>query len=66
MVEELANYRYGVLQSVCLVIRLSQATPLPALHSIPMGEPFACVGMDFKEMDQSFDKNHYALVLQGY
>ena len=31
-----------------------------------MGKPFVCVGMDFKEMDQSFDNNHCALVFQGY
>jgi len=38
----------------------------PALHSIPVGEPFACVGMDFKEMDESFDRNRYTLVFQDY
>jgi len=38
----------------------------PALHSIPVSEPFADVGMDFKEMDESFDKNRYALVFQDY
>ncbi|XP_065918777.1 uncharacterized protein [Dysidea avara] len=38
----------------------------PTLHSIPVGEPFAIVGMDFKEMDESFDKNRYALVFQDY
>ena len=38
----------------------------PALQSIPVGEPFSCIGMDFKEMDESFDKNHYALVFQDY
>ena len=37
----------------------------PELHSIPVGEPFACIGMDFKEMDESFD-NRFALVFQDY
>ena len=36
------------------------------LHSIPVGEPFVIVGMEFKEMDESFDKNRYALVFQDY
>ena len=36
------------------------------LHCIPMGEPFECVGMDFKEMDTSTDGNRYALVFQDY
>ena len=31
-----------------------------------MGEPFQCVGMDFKEMDTSTDGNRYALVFQDY
>ena len=38
----------------------------PGLHSIPVGEPFACIGMDFKEIDESFDKNRFALVFQDY
>ena len=38
----------------------------PELHSIPVGEPFACIGMDFKEMDESYDKNRFALVFQDY
>ena len=38
----------------------------PELHSIPVGEPSACIGMDFKEMDVSFDKNRFALVFQDY
>ena len=39
---------------------------LPELHSIPVGETFACIGMDFKEMDESYDKNRFALVFQDY
>ena len=31
------------------------------LHSIPVGESFACIGMDYKEMDESYDKNQFAL-----
>ena len=38
----------------------------PELHSIPVGEPFACIGMDFKEMDESYDRNRFALVFQDY
>ena len=38
----------------------------PELHSIPVGEPFSCIGMDFKEMDESNDNNRYALVFQDY
>ena len=35
-------------------------------QSIPVGEPFECLGMDFKEMDLSNQVNWYALVLQDY
>ena len=38
----------------------------PPLQSIPVGEPFECLGMDFKEMDPSHEGNRYALVLQDY
>ena len=38
----------------------------PELHSIPVGEPFACIPMDFKEMDESYDKNRFALVFQDF
>ena len=38
----------------------------PELHSIPVGEPFTCIGIDFKEMDESYDKNRFALVFQDY
>ena len=38
----------------------------PELHSIPVGGPFACIGMDFKEMDENYDKNRFALVFQDY
>ena len=36
------------------------------LHSIPVGGPFHCIGMDFREMDQSKRGNCYALVFQDY
>ena len=38
----------------------------PPLQSIPVGEPFECLEMDFKEMDVSNQGNRYALVLQDY
>ena len=38
----------------------------PPLHSIPVGGPFHCIGMDFKEMDQSKRGNRYVLVFQDY
>ena len=38
----------------------------PPLKSIPVGEPFECIGMGFKEMDISSEGNHYALVFQDY
>lgn len=38
----------------------------PPLHCIPVGQPFECVGMDFKELDISADGNRYALVFQDY
>jgi len=50
----------------CTTVQGQERRQNPALHSIPVGEPFAVVGMDFKEMDESFDKNHYALAFQDY
>ena len=38
----------------------------PPLHCIPIGEPFECVGIDFKELDISEEGNRYALVFQDY
>ena len=38
----------------------------PPLHCIPVGQPFECIGMDFKELDVSVDGNRYALVFQDY
>ena len=55
-----------VLKSVswytCAIVQGQERKQNPALHGIEVGKPFAYVGMDFKETDQSFDKNHYALV----
>ena len=38
----------------------------PPLKSIPVGEAFECIGMDYKEMDISTRGNRYALVFQDY
>ena len=38
----------------------------PPLKSIPVGEPFEFIGMDFKEMDINSKGNRYALVFQDY
>ena len=51
---------------VCATTQGQERRQNPELHSIPIGEPFACIGMDFKEMDESFDKNRFALVFQDY
>ena len=51
---------------LCATTQGQERRQNPELHSIPVGEPFACIGMDFKEMDESFDKNRFALVFQDY
>ena len=38
----------------------------PPLVSIPVGDTFECVGMDFIELECSKDGNRYALVFQDY
>ena len=50
----------------CATVQGQERKQNPALHSIAVGEPFACISMDFKEMDKSFDDNWYALVFQDY
>ena len=53
----------------CLVCETTQGQERrqnPELHSIPVGEPFSCIGMDFKEIDESYDNNCYVLVFQDY
>ena len=52
---------------VLLVLQYrDKAEDTPPLKSIPVGEPFSCIGMDFKEMDMSKKGNRYALVFQDY
>ena len=51
---------------VCATIQGQERRQNPELHSIPVGEPFSCIGMDIKEMDESYDNNRYALVFQDY
>ena len=41
-------------------------TSLTPLKTIPVGEPFKCIGMDLKEFDVSEKGNRYALVFQEY
>ena len=38
----------------------------PELQSIPIGELFSCIGMDFKELDGSFNNTHFSLVFQDH
>ena len=73
MFNKLSQYYYwqgmrGDIQKVCETCIVCASTQgqerrkKPLLHCIP-GEPFECVGMDFKEMDT---RNRYALVFQDY
>ena len=39
---------------VCATTQGQERRQNPKLHSMPVGEPFGCIGMDFKE---SFDNN---------
>ena len=77
MFNKLSQYYYwqgmrGDIQKVCETCIVCASTQgqerqkKPLLHCIPVGEPFECVGMDFKEMDTSTDGNRYALVFQDY
>ena len=50
----------------CLSTQGQERRPRPPLKSIPVGEPFECIGMDFKEFDVSERGNRYALVFQDY
>ena len=50
----------------CATTKGQERRQNPELHSIPVGESFACIGMDFKEMDESYDENRFALVFQDY
>ena len=59
---------YEVCEScvTCLSTQGQERRPRPPLKSIPVGEPFECIGMDFKEFDVSDKGNRYALVFQDY
>lgn len=50
----------------CVSAQGQKRQQTPPLQSIPIGEPFKCLGMDFKEMDVNHQGNRYALVLQDY
>ena len=77
MFNKLSQYYYwqemrGDIQKVCETCVVCASTQgqerqkKPFLHCIPVGKPFQCVGMDFKEMDVSSNGNRYALVFQDY
>ena len=51
---------------ICTTTQGQERRQNPELQSIPVGEPFSYIGMDFKEVDESFNKNHFALVFQDY
>ena len=51
---------------ICATTQGQERRQNPELQSIPVGESFSCIGMDFKEMVESFDKNHFTLVFQDY
>jgi len=59
---------YQVCEScvACLATQGHERIPCPPLKSIPVDEPFECIGMDFKEFDVSYKENRYALVFQDY
>jgi len=59
---------YKVCEScvLCASTQGQERQKKPPLKCIPVGEPFQCLGMDFKEMDVSGDGNRYALVFQDY
>ena len=59
---------YKVCKScvTCLSIQGQERRSRPPLKSIAVGEPFKCIGMDFKEFDVSDGGNRYALVFQDY
>jgi len=50
----------------CATVQGQERKQKLALHSITVGKSFACIDMDFKEMDKSFDDNRYTLVFQHY
>ena len=52
--------------AACLSTQVQQRRQRPPLQCILVGEPFECVGMDFKELNISHSDNRYALVFQDY
>ena len=60
------NEFYGVqkceLCLTCATIQGQERRKNPELHSVPVREPFACIGMNLKEMNESYNKNQFALV----
>ena len=77
MFDKLSQYYYrqgmhGDIQKVCETCIVCSSTQgqerqkKPLLYCIPVGEPFQCLGMDFKEMDTSTDGNRCTLVFQDY
>ena len=59
-------FKKGESCLTCATTQGQERRQNPELQSIPVGEPFACIGMDFKEMDESYDKTRFALVFQDY
>ena len=51
---------------VCASVQGQGRRAYPPMKSIPVGGPFECIGMDFKQMDVSRHGNRYALVFQDY
>lgn len=51
---------------VCASVQGQERKVRPPLKSIPVGGPFECISMDFKQMDVSHSGNRYALVFQDY
>ena len=49
-----------------LSIHCQERCPRPSLKIIPVGKPFKCIGMHFKEFDVSEKGNRYTLVFQDY
>ena len=46
---------------VCASVQGQGRRAYPPLKSIPVGEPFECIGMDFKQMDVSRHGYRYGL-----
>ena len=57
-------YQNCQLCATCASAQGQKRQQTPPLQSIPVGEPFEYLGMDFKKMNVSNQGNRYALVLQ--